>query len=208
MLALSGAMLTAPRAEAQTTFAQLGWNSSMTMVCVTAGCTTIDFTLSLSGLQPFENNGPAVPGPVLAIPTPGYPNFFQILLNSGPGVFTSATVTSGGTWVVGFSSSSEAQVQLLTPYTGAPVTVRATFSLPGTYGFSYSGLAYIGANAECYDATGASVSCGTAGKLYQQGDYNGAVTAIPEPMSMTLLGTGLIGLGLVGIRRRKKNAAK
>jgi hypothetical protein len=213
-LALSATLFT-PRAEAQT-FANLGWNSSMTMTCLNVGCSSIQFVLSLSGLQAFENSSNiAVPPAVLALGSPGYPDVFTIQLGTGPGTFLTAFVTSPGVWIPITSSGTTTQFQATSPLIGAPVTVIATMSAPGAYSFSYTGNAYISSTRACFDANGVQVAnCNvtTAGKLYQGGDYRGAVTTptnvVPEPMSMTLLGTGLLGLGLVGLKRRKQNAAK
>jgi hypothetical protein len=209
MLALL-AVLVAPRADAQVV--QLGWNSSMSMLCLNEPCSNILFTLNLAGLQPTDNNGNPVPAAIHNLNSPGYPTFVSIEKITGPGVFVSGTVTSSGTWIsfVTGGGIHLQNFQTTLPLSSAPVTINAILSAGGAYSFAYSGLAYLGANQECYDASGNVVGCGSASAQYQQGDFNGTVVPqeviIPEPMSMTLLATGLVGLGLVSIRRRKQQA--
>jgi len=206
-LVLAVVLLSPRQAEAQV---QLGWNSSLALVCNNLACTNVTFTLSLSGLKPTDNNGNAVPAGILALNSPGYPSQFTIDIFGGPGVFSSATVVSGGTWSTFiFGGALTAQNnQVAFPFASAPVVVNATLTASGGYNFGYSGLAYLGNTGRCYSSTGALQTRCTA-TSYRQGDYNGllSTSAVPEPMSMTLLGTGLLGLGLVGIKRRK-NASK
>ena len=209
MLAISGsAMVFAPRAEAQVL---LGWNSSLAVQCLNVTCTSIQFTLSLSGLQPVDNNNNPVPAAITALNSPGYPQSLTLTKLNPPGGFTflTATVTSGGTWLSAPAGANQFNFQLVTPYTAAPVVVLATVSVGGSGSFQANGLAYRGANQECYNGTtGAVETCSATS--YQLGDYTalGRETVIPEPMSMTLLGTGLLGLGLVGLKRRKQNSSK
>ena len=202
------AVLVAPRADAQVV--QLGWNSSMSMLCLNSACSNILFTLNLAGLKPTDNNGNAVPAAIHNLNSPGYPTFISIEKITGPGVFSSGTVTSPGSWV-SFTTSGGIHLQNLqtaVPLSSAPVTINAFLTAGGAYSFAYSGLAYLGANQECYDVAGTVVSCGAASAKYQQGDFNGIAreVVIPEPMTMTLLATGLVGLGLASLRRRRKQA--
>lgn len=210
MLAISGsALVFAPRAEAQV---ELGWNSSLAVVCLNVGCTSLQFTLSLNGLQPTDNQGNPVPAAIVGLNSPGYPQTLTLTKLATPGfTFLTAAVFSPTplNWTTFPSGSNSFSFQNLTPYSSAPVVVLATVNIGGSGSFQANGLAYLGANQECYDgATGAVVTCTNA--AYQRGDYSafGRETVIPEPMSMTLLGTGLLGLGLVGLKRRKQNASK
>jgi len=199
-----GAVLVAPRqAEAQV---QLGWNSSLSVICLNLGCTNVQFTLSLSGLKPTDNNGNPVPAGITGLNSPGYPTQFTIDIFGGPGVFSSVSVVSAGTWnTVLFGGGFSAQnSQTASPFSPAPVTINATLTAGlGAYDFGYSGLAYLGSTGSCYNSNGIAGAC--TATSYRQGDFNGllSTSAVPEPMSMTLLGTGLLGLGLVGIKRRK-----
>jgi hypothetical protein len=199
-----GAVLVAPRqAEAQV---QLGWNSSLSVICLNLACTNVQFTLSLSGLKPTDNDGNPVPAGITGLSSPGYPTQFTIDIFGGPGVFSSVSVVSGGTWsTVLFGGGLTAQnSQIVSPFASAPVIINATLTAGlGSYNFGYSGVAYLGSTGGCFNSLGTPGAC--TATSYRQGDFNGLLNTsnVPEPMSMTLLGTGLLGLGLVGIKRRK-----
>jgi hypothetical protein len=205
-----GAVLVAPRqAEAQV---QLGWNSSLSVICLNLACTNVQFTLSLSGLKPTDNNGNLVPAGITGLNSPGYPSQFTIDIFGGPGVFSNVSVVSAGTWnTILFAGGFTAQnSQTAIPFASAPILINATLTAGlGSYNFGYSGLAYLGRNGQCFSLLGVDLTPNCNATAYRQGDFNGLLDTsnVPEPMSMTLLGTGLLGLGLVGIKRRK-NAKK
>jgi hypothetical protein len=200
-LALAAVMFAPRAAEAQV---QLGWNSSLQVLCLDAGCSQIQFTLILNGLMPGDNGLNPVPVAIDDLNSPGYPTQFTIDIFGGLGFFSSASVTSAGNWLPTLNGSNLI-VNNQFPFTNlgsAPVTVVATMTAGGAYNFGYSGLAYIGANSECFNgATGLAETCTVAS--YRQGDFNGLGTNVPEPMTMGLMATGLVGLALVGYRRKK-----
>ncbi len=132
-----------------------------------------------------------------------------------PGTNQSATIGAGASKnFTGVSASSTADAEYtgsgvgtftLTTYTGngaAAATISsATFIGPGTVNFFLNGDNVSG-------CSGASVSCSTTGtgggtvSLFY--DYTPAVVNnTPEPATMGLLGSALIGLGFLKIRRKK-----
>lgn len=187
-------MLTFARPASAATFVQLGWNSSLTAACIDAACTSVQFTLQLNGLEAKDNLGNDVPASILVLGSPGYVRSLDIDTDGSAGVFSSATVTSGGTWtssVVGGGLTIQNSASGTLP--SAPVVVVATFTAGGFKNFTYTGLAYL-------DPNQASTTVGSY--TYRQGDFQGTASAVPEPISMALLASGLLG---VGAARRRKN---
>lgn len=197
-LALAGSMALPGKAaavEVITPFRQLGWVSSMKALCLDPGCLTVAFTLDLTGLGPTDNTGDAVPAGLGS--SGGYVNW--LVLGDAGVNFTGASINSGGTWfsipilstLLNFS---------LPPYPVDPIVVVATFS-SSAYAktFGYGGNAFLNPNGS--DVTGA---CNAGTCVYKGGDFNGSATATPEPVTMSLLATGLVGLMLVARRKRRR----
>ncbi|MGH7703604.1 MAG: PEP-CTERM sorting domain-containing protein [Gemmatimonadales bacterium] len=195
-ITLAGLLTLAHPASAATPV-QLGWNSSLSASCIDPACTSVQFTLSLNGLEPTDNLGNAVPASILALGSPGYVSQLFIDTDGANGVFSTASVTSGGSWSTTVVPGGLTVINSATgfPLSAAPIVVVATFTAGGFKNFTYSGLAFLDANT-------APTTVGNF--TYRQGDFQGTSSAVPEPISMTLLASGLVG---VGAARRRKNKA-
>jgi hypothetical protein len=156
--------------------------SSMTAQCVggSIGCDQINFTLTAMG---------GLPATV---------DFFRIAITGGDFRFTSAqpgtatddlgdnffvpAVSSGGMVLMGtFDPGFEA---VLNPFLRILAQVQ-----PNTH-IDAASLSY-------------TYQAGVDGQVV----FEGAVTAAPEPASLVLFGTGLLVLGGMGVRRRRRSIA-
>jgi len=83
---------------------------------------------------------------------------------------------------------------------GSPITIGESGAANGSFIIAYS----------CNDGTGTNGpdgGCATNGDIGQtpftnSGLLNGGTSSVPEPVTLALLGVGLIGVGLFGLRRR------
>jgi hypothetical protein len=150
---------------------------SSTETAIQSETSTFSFTTTNSGLQAALN----------ALSPPTQATTSQTTTSLAPGhIFTLSTVP-----VTGFSSTVNGG-SFLSDFEAAgggtsTITVNTT---------TFNNLAYTGGN------TTSSVS--TADTLTLSWVYNYGVAA-PEPVSLSILGSGLFGLGL--LRRRKRNRA-
>lgn len=167
----------------------LDLTSSVDATCLET-CQFIDFTMSLGG-----GRGYATDLFRLFIPTTSY-GADWVYADDGDGKQNIAVsgfdefgdpVTD--TWQGAITSSGllEGRLSSSGAFVWSPITFRVEFStykstLAGVEGWTYSGQAL---DAE--------------GQVYSYGG-----TAVPEPVSMLLLGSGLLGIGGVVVRRRRE----
>jgi hypothetical protein len=219
---LAGGML-ATTAHAQD-IRGLSYGAVLSATC-NVGCTQLTLGLTLSGAQPTDDQGAAVPHAISALEAYLRSATFRIYgpdlaitgVHDVSGAFSSAIDNSASGFatlvltapVVRFSSNAVGLTLDLAP--NANVT-----------GVSASGLAYVNWERKILDADGRIVrtpstlsTSGTdahaGGAYYQTGDFTAsmslsspvAIAAVPEPPSYTLLATGLAAFVAVGMRRRR-----
>jgi hypothetical protein len=125
--------------------------------------------------------------------TAGGQNFY--LLDGGTGTFTFTTaIDAFGMYITGLQTDLVAQ-ETITFSDGSSQTINTPASTGG--GGAFMGFTDIGASivSVSYNATSDIVSLDDV-------RYGNVSSSVPEPSSLLLLGTGLLVLGMVAIRKR------
>ena len=173
------------------TFSQVGSD------VVASGSGTID----INGLT-FVTSGTSVPqvAPTFATEATGAAGGISEYsgasgpLSFGPGVITNATTGTGG--LVGVQALTGGPGFVFVPAgyaSGAPLSDTATYAGQTLAALGLITGAYVYSFGSGVDADTFTVNVGGA-------------TPAPEPASLVLLGTGVLGLGCVAVQRRSKAA--
>ena len=190
----------------------LGYNSTLTAVC-NVGCTQLAISLLLDGAKPTDNTGAVVPPAIVALEKFLRNATFQVF-GTNPFISSVSGVSGSFTSTIDNSPPNFAAVVLTDPILPLSTnSVSFTVNLaPGgnIAAVSANGLAYVDPNLNFLNASANIVPvppplpAPPGGPFYQTGDFNVFVSAVPEPSSVALLGTGLVAFVGAAVRRRRQ----
>lgn len=176
----------------------------------TSGVTGQDGALSLWGPGNGSNNG--------LVDSPVGGNFVAAdgAYGQGPISQTINGLTAGDTYVVGFYwggaqqygfngiTTEQWQVSLGSDTQSTAVLTNASNGFTGWYYQTFNFIASSSSEVLSFLSVGTPISPSEPPFALLDGV---SVTAAPEPSSLLIMGAGLLGLGVVGLRRRARSAA-